>query len=120
MGKRGATLDVDFRALRSHETGPLQHSLAFLARRCQPAYRRVGVLLAFLHLQATGFSRWRLTFALDGGLAPKWLGNVNCPVHEAVTSIDSHNGGFIADDDPQTVICSPAMVELYFGIESDV
>jgi branched-chain amino acid transport system ATP-binding protein len=45
-------------------------------------------------------------------------------VHALIASIDRllvlHNGVFIADGDPQTVIRSPAVVEIYMGMESDV
>jgi branched-chain amino acid transport system ATP-binding protein len=56
-----------------------------------------------------------------GGFGIIWIEHV---VHTLVTSIDRllvfHNGVFIADGDPQTVTRSPAVAEIYLGIESDV
>jgi branched-chain amino acid transport system ATP-binding protein len=44
-------------------------------------------------------------------------------VHALLASIDRllvlHNGVFIADGDPQAVIRSPQIAEIYMGIEAD-
>jgi branched-chain amino acid transport system ATP-binding protein len=56
----------------------------------------------------------------EGGVSIIWIEHV---VHALVASIDRllvlHNGGFIADGDPQTVIESPRVAEIYLGIEAD-
>ena len=56
-----------------------------------------------------------------GGVAIVWIEHV---VHALVASIDRllvlHNGGFIAEGDPHTVIRSPAVSEIYMGMETDV
>jgi len=57
-----------------------------------------------------------------GGFSIIWIEHL---VHAVVTSIDRllvlHNGVLIADGDPRTVIrSSPAVAEIYLGIESDV
>jgi branched-chain amino acid transport system ATP-binding protein len=45
-------------------------------------------------------------------------------VHALIASVDRlvvlHNGAFIADGDPRTVIRSPQVSEIYMGIEADV
>ena len=55
------------------------------------------------------------------GVAIVWIEHV---VHALVASIDRllvlHNGGFIAEGDPHTVIRSPAVSEIYMGMETDV
>jgi branched-chain amino acid transport system ATP-binding protein len=55
-----------------------------------------------------------------GGVSIIWIEHV---VHALVASIDRllvlHNGVFIANGNPQTVIRSPAVAEIYLGIESD-
>jgi branched-chain amino acid transport system ATP-binding protein len=54
------------------------------------------------------------------GVSIIWIEHV---VHALVTAVDRllvlHNGGFIAQGDPQTVIRSPAVAEIYLGIEAD-
>jgi len=54
------------------------------------------------------------------GVSIIWIEHV---VHALVASIDRllvlHNGAFIADGDPQTVIRSPQVAEIYMGIEAD-
>jgi branched-chain amino acid transport system ATP-binding protein len=56
----------------------------------------------------------------QSGVSIIWIEHV---VHALVESIDRllvlHNGGFIADGDPQTVIESPRVAEIYLGIEAD-
>jgi branched-chain amino acid transport system ATP-binding protein len=63
--------------------------------------------------------------ALIGGLRQRgvsiiWIEHV---VHALLASIDRllvlHNGSFIAGGDPQTVIRSPQVAEIYMGIEAD-
>src|SRR5579883_225304 len=55
-----------------------------------------------------------------GGISIIWIEHV---VHALVASIDRllvlHNGAFIADGDPATVIRSPQVAEIYLGIEAD-
>ena len=55
-----------------------------------------------------------------GGVSLIWIEHV---VHALIASIDRllvlHNGAFIADGDPQTVIRSPQVAEIYMGIEAD-
>jgi branched-chain amino acid transport system ATP-binding protein len=55
-----------------------------------------------------------------GGVSIVWIEHV---VHALVASIDRllvlHNGGFIAEGDPATVIKSPQVAEIYLGIEAD-
>jgi branched-chain amino acid transport system ATP-binding protein len=54
------------------------------------------------------------------GVSIIWIEHV---VHALLASIDRllvlHNGTFIAGGDPQTVIRSPQVVEIYMGIEAD-
>ena len=54
------------------------------------------------------------------GVSIIWIEHV---VHALLASIDRllvlHNGGFIAGGDPQTVIRSPQVAEIYMGIEAD-
>ena len=54
------------------------------------------------------------------GVAMIWIEHV---VHALIASIDRllvlHNGAFIAAGDPQTVIRSPQVAEIYMGIEAD-
>jgi len=54
------------------------------------------------------------------GVSIVWIEHV---VHALIASIDRllvlHNGAFIADGDPQTVIRSPQVEEIYMGIEAD-
>jgi branched-chain amino acid transport system ATP-binding protein len=54
------------------------------------------------------------------GVSIVWIEHV---VHALVASIDRllvlYNGAFIADGDPQTVIKSPQVAEIYMGIEAD-
>jgi branched-chain amino acid transport system ATP-binding protein len=54
------------------------------------------------------------------GISILWIEHV---VHALVAAVDRllvlHNGGFIAQGDPQTVIRSPAVAEIYMGIEAD-
>ena len=54
------------------------------------------------------------------GVSIVWIEHV---VHALVASIDRllvlHNGVIIADGDPQTVIRSPQVAEIYMGIEAD-
>jgi branched-chain amino acid transport system ATP-binding protein len=49
-----------------------------------------------------------------------WIEHV---VHALIASIDRllvlHNGAFIADGDPRTVIASSQVAEIYMGIEAD-
>jgi branched-chain amino acid transport system ATP-binding protein len=56
----------------------------------------------------------------QGGVSIVWIEHV---VHALLASIDRllvlHNGAFIADGDPQTVIRSPQVAEIYMGIEAD-
>ena len=55
-----------------------------------------------------------------GGVSTIWIEHV---VHALIASVDRlmvlNNGRFIADGDPRTVIRSPAVVEVYIGMESD-
>jgi branched-chain amino acid transport system ATP-binding protein len=55
-----------------------------------------------------------------GGVSIVWIEHV---VHALIASIDRllvlHNGAFIADGDPQAVIRSPQVAEIYMGIEAD-
>jgi len=55
------------------------------------------------------------------GVSIVWIEHV---VHALVASIDRllvlHNGAFIAGGDPHTVIKSPAVTEIYMGMETDV
>jgi branched-chain amino acid transport system ATP-binding protein len=55
-----------------------------------------------------------------GGVSIIWIEHV---VHALIASIDRllvlHNGGFIAQGDPATVIKSPQVAEIYLGIEAD-
>jgi branched-chain amino acid transport system ATP-binding protein len=54
------------------------------------------------------------------GVSIIWIEHV---VHALLASIDRllvlHNGGFIASGDPQAVIRSPQVAEIYMGIEAD-
>jgi len=54
------------------------------------------------------------------GVSIIWIEHV---VHALIASVDRllvlHNGAFIADGDPQTVIRSPQVAEIYMGIEAD-
>jgi branched-chain amino acid transport system ATP-binding protein len=54
------------------------------------------------------------------GVSIIWIEHV---VHALVAAVDRllvlHGGGFIAGGDPQTVIRSPAVAEIYLGIEAD-
>jgi len=54
------------------------------------------------------------------GVSIIWIEHV---VHALIASIDRllvlHNGAFIAEGDPQTVIRSPQVSEIYMGIEAD-
>jgi branched-chain amino acid transport system ATP-binding protein len=54
------------------------------------------------------------------GVSIIWIEHV---VHALIASIDRlvvlHNGGFIAQGDPATVIKSPQVAEIYLGIEAD-
>jgi branched-chain amino acid transport system ATP-binding protein len=56
----------------------------------------------------------------QSGVAIVWIEHV---VHALLASIDRllvlHNGAFIADGDPQAVIRSPQVAEIYMGIEAD-
>ncbi len=56
-----------------------------------------------------------------GGVSIVWIEHV---VHALLASVDRllvlHNGGFIAEGDPHTVIRSPAVSEIYMGMETDV
>ncbi|MBV1697438.1 MAG: ABC transporter ATP-binding protein [Hyphomicrobiales bacterium] len=55
------------------------------------------------------------------GVSIIWIEHV---VHALLASVDRllvlHNGAFIAAGDPHTVIKSPAVMEIYMGIETDV
>jgi branched-chain amino acid transport system ATP-binding protein len=55
------------------------------------------------------------------GVSIIWIEHV---VHALLASVDRllvlHNGAFIAAGDPHTVIKSPAVTEIYMGIETDV
>jgi len=55
------------------------------------------------------------------GVSIIWIEHV---VHALLASIDRllvlYNGGFIAEGDPQKVIKSPEVAEIYMGIETDV
>jgi branched-chain amino acid transport system ATP-binding protein len=55
-----------------------------------------------------------------GGVSIIWIEHV---VHALIASIDRlvvlHNGGFIAEGDPATVLRSPQVAEIYLGIEAD-
>ena len=54
------------------------------------------------------------------GVSIIWIEHV---VHALIASVDRllvlHNGAFIADGDPQTVIRSPQVAEIYMGIAAD-
>ena len=56
----------------------------------------------------------------QSGVSIIWIEHV---VHALIASVDRllvlHNGAFIADGDPQTVIRSPQVAEIYMGIEAD-
>jgi branched-chain amino acid transport system ATP-binding protein len=56
-----------------------------------------------------------------GGVSIIWIEHV---VHALLASIDRllvlHNGAFIADGEPHAVIRSPAVSEIYMGIDADV
>jgi branched-chain amino acid transport system ATP-binding protein len=56
----------------------------------------------------------------QGGVSMVWIEHV---VHALLASIDRllvlHNGAFIADGEPQAVIRSPQVAEIYMGIEAD-
>jgi branched-chain amino acid transport system ATP-binding protein len=56
----------------------------------------------------------------QSGVSIVWIEHV---VHALVASIDRllvlHNGSFIAEGDPATVIKSPQVAEIYLGIEAD-
>jgi branched-chain amino acid transport system ATP-binding protein len=56
----------------------------------------------------------------QSGVSIVWIEHV---VHALIASIDRllvlHNGGFIAEGDPATVIKSPQVAEIYLGIEAD-
>ena len=56
----------------------------------------------------------------QSGVSIVWIEHV---VHALIASIDRllvlHNGGFIAAGDPETVIKSPQVAEIYLGIEAD-
>lgn len=56
-----------------------------------------------------------------GGISIIWIEHV---VHALLASVDRllvlHNGAFIAGGDPHVVIKSPAVTEIYMGMESDV
>jgi branched-chain amino acid transport system ATP-binding protein len=55
------------------------------------------------------------------GVSIIWIEHV---VHALLASVDRlvvlHNGAFIADGEPQAVIRSPAVAEIYMGMETDV
>ena len=55
-----------------------------------------------------------------GGVSIIWIEHV---VHALVAVVDRllvlHGGGFIGEGDPQTVITSPAVREIYMGIPAD-
>src|SRR5262245_31974884 len=55
------------------------------------------------------------------GISIIWIEHV---VHALIAAVDRllvlHNGGFIAQGDPRTVIESPAVAEIYMGIAADV
>src|SRR5579859_1635160 len=55
------------------------------------------------------------------GVSIIWIEHV---VHALLASVDRlvvlHNGAFIADGEPQAVTRSPAVAEIYMGMESDV
>jgi branched-chain amino acid transport system ATP-binding protein len=56
-----------------------------------------------------------------GGVSIVWIEHV---VHALLASVDRlvvlHNGTFIADGEPHAVIRSPAVAEIYMGMETDV
>jgi branched-chain amino acid transport system ATP-binding protein len=56
----------------------------------------------------------------QSGVSIIWIEHV---VHALLASVDRllvlHNGAFIADGDPQAVIRSPQVVEIYMGIEAE-
>ena len=56
----------------------------------------------------------------QSGVSIIWIEHV---VHALLASIDRllvlHNGAFIADGEPQAVITSPQVAEIYMGIEAD-
>jgi len=55
-----------------------------------------------------------------GGVSIIWIEHV---VHALIATVDRllvlHNGAFIADGDPRTVIRAPAVAEIYMGIAAD-
>jgi branched-chain amino acid transport system ATP-binding protein len=55
-----------------------------------------------------------------GGVSIIWIEHV---VHALLAVVDRllvlHNGGFIAEGDPHTVIRSPAVTDIYMGIPAD-
>jgi branched-chain amino acid transport system ATP-binding protein len=57
---------------------------------------------------------------LAGGVSIIWIEHV---VHALLAVVDRllvlHNGGFIAEGDPHTVIRSPAVTDIYMGIPAD-
>jgi branched-chain amino acid transport system ATP-binding protein len=56
----------------------------------------------------------------QSGVSVVWIEHV---VHALLASIDRllvlYNGAFIADGDPQSVIRSPQVAEIYMGIAAD-
>jgi branched-chain amino acid transport system ATP-binding protein len=56
----------------------------------------------------------------QSGVSIVWIEHV---VHALLASVDRllvlYNGAFIADGEPQAVIKSPQVVEIYMGIEAD-
>jgi branched-chain amino acid transport system ATP-binding protein len=56
-----------------------------------------------------------------GGVSIIWIEHV---VHALLATVDRlvvlHNGGLIADGEPHAVIRSPAVAEIYMGMETDV
>ena len=56
-----------------------------------------------------------------GGVSIIWIEHV---VHALLASVDRlvvlHNGALIADGEPHAVIRSPAVAEIYMGMETDV
>jgi branched-chain amino acid transport system ATP-binding protein len=56
-----------------------------------------------------------------GGVSIIWIEHV---VHALLATVDRlvvlHNGAFIADGEPHAVIRSPAVAEIYMGMETDV
>ena len=57
---------------------------------------------------------------MRSGVSIVWIEHV---VHALLASVDRllvlHNGAFIADGDPQAVIRTPQVAEIYMGIEAD-